>query len=117
MNLVFRDDSSGHELHQMNGVIAANDDGSIRMELTNADSSVCLVKAGPVQKERYEYIVLAETDGTERCRIYHIYARNAEEFIKTHYDTIARFMKEEVLSGDALPVAALPKPHHCQSTS
>ncbi|VDM29786.1 unnamed protein product [Toxocara canis] len=74
---------------------------------TTALVLVCLVKAGPVQKERYEYIVLAETDGTERCRIYHIYARNAEEFIKTHYDTIARFMKEVFFAN--IHLAALRK--------
>uniref|UniRef100_A0A0N5ARU4 Uncharacterized protein n=1 Tax=Syphacia muris TaxID=451379 RepID=A0A0N5ARU4_9BILA len=75
---------------------------------------VCLVKAGPEDQGKYEYIILAETDGSDRCRSYHIFARDINQFKKQYYDTIADFMKREVIEMNILPVAGLPRPHYCQ---
>lgn len=59
-------------------------------------------------------MVMAETFGENKCKSYHVFARDKDEFDRRYYDDIADFMKSEVLEFGALPVAALPKPEMCQ---
>uniref|UniRef100_A0A1I7Z7B2 Lipocln_cytosolic_FA-bd_dom domain-containing protein n=1 Tax=Steinernema glaseri TaxID=37863 RepID=A0A1I7Z7B2_9BILA len=114
MNFFFRDDSEHNELHEMNGVLTKASGGLLKMELTTLNETVCLVKAGPAEVDSFEYMVLAETKGPNRCVSYHVYARNTEEFNRRHYDDIADFMKAEVIDNNVMPVGLVPHSTLCE---
>ncbi|KAK0425899.1 hypothetical protein QR680_009447 [Steinernema hermaphroditum] len=114
MNFFFRDDSAHNELHEMNGVMAKTANGLLKMELSALNETVCLVKAGPAEVDSYEYVVLAETKGPNRCVSYHVFARNTDEFNRRHYDDISEFMKSEVIDNNVLPVAVIPHSSLCE---
>ncbi|TKR92923.1 hypothetical protein L596_007482 [Steinernema carpocapsae] len=114
MNFFFRDDGEQNELHEMNGFLAKTSSGLLKMELSSLNETVCVVKAGPAEVESYEYIVLAETKGPNRCVSYHVFARNTDEFNRRHYDDIADFMKTEVIDSNVMPVALIPHSTLCE---
>ena len=86
----------------------------LKLKLENLDMNLCVVKAGPSDESQFEYVVFAETSGSNKCSSYFVFARNVEDFNDRHYDDIADYMKSQVLNDEALPVAALPKPALCQ---
>ncbi|CAI2357180.1 unnamed protein product [Caenorhabditis sp. 36 PRJEB53466] len=110
MNLFFRDSDEGNELHEMRGTVTVKDN-IMSVETNLYRTHMCLVKAGPSESDRLEYVVLAETTGKHACRSYHVFVRNTEEFNRRHFDDVSEFMKTQA---DALPVGALPKSSLCE---
>lgn len=114
LNFFFRDDSEFKELHEMNGKMDLLTNKEFKLNLEYLDTKLCVVKAGPSEEKRFEYIVLAETNGENKCRSHHVFARSLEDFNLRYYDDVSDFLKTEVINEEALPVAALPNPEHCQ---
>ncbi|KJH42919.1 hypothetical protein DICVIV_11084 [Dictyocaulus viviparus] len=139
LNMFFRDDSKGNELHevvfyfihtlrdihanvkknklfvlQMFGSISSVEGNVIMIDTDRYQVEMCLVKAGPVEADRYEFIVLTETTGKNACRSYHVFARNTDEFNRRHFDYISDFMKSETQLSSVLPVGAFPMASLCQ---
>uniref|UniRef100_A0A915CVT3 Uncharacterized protein n=1 Tax=Ditylenchus dipsaci TaxID=166011 RepID=A0A915CVT3_9BILA len=120
VNIYFRDDTSNHELYEINGrgkVV----DNTLQMDLDLMQTSVCVVKAGPAEVNVYEYVVLADTSGSaqdNKCTSYHVFSRDTDEFHLRYYDDVADFLKTQVMNDRRiLPVAALPSPKLCQLSS
>ncbi|CAI5454475.1 unnamed protein product [Caenorhabditis angaria] len=116
VNLFFRDTEEGNELHEMRGTVAVRDN-ILNIETNLYRTQMCLVKAGPSEANRFEYIVLAETSGKNACRSYHVFARDTDEFNRRHFDHISEFMTSEIENNNVLPVGALPKSSYCQLNS
>uniref|UniRef100_A0A914Y2D5 Uncharacterized protein n=3 Tax=Panagrolaimus TaxID=55784 RepID=A0A914Y2D5_9BILA len=114
LNYFFRDDGERKELHEMNGKLAVLSNKELKLSLEYMDTKLCVVKAGPSDEPQFDYVVFAETSGSNKCSSYFVFARNVENFNLRHYDDISDYMKTQVLNDEALPVAALPKPALCQ---
>ncbi|KAE9548108.1 hypothetical protein FO519_008682 [Halicephalobus sp. NKZ332] len=114
LNFFFRDDGEFKELHEMNGKMDLLSNKEFKLNLDYLDTKLCVVKSGPSEESRFEYMVLVETSGENRCRSHHVFARNLDEFNLRHFDDVSDFLKAEVVNDGALPVAALPNPEHCQ---
>lgn len=69
---------------------------------------MCLVKAGPSESDRFEYVILSETTGKYACkwvfifqferkkfflRSYHVFVRNTDDFNRRHFDDVSEYMK------------------------
>ncbi|PIO68842.1 triacylglycerol lipase [Teladorsagia circumcincta] len=101
--MYYRDDAEGNELHEMHGSITSLEDNVFQIDTDkyHTDStisvtsyeSMCLVKFGPSEEKRYEYMVFAETTGKNACRSYHAFARNTDEFNRRYFDDVSEFMK------------------------
>ncbi|CAD6187599.1 unnamed protein product [Caenorhabditis auriculariae] len=74
VNLFFREKGEGNELHEMKGTVAISGD-VMQIDTNLYRTNMCLVKAGPSESDRYEYIILAETIGENACGIYHVFLR------------------------------------------
>ena len=55
--------------------------------------AVCLVKAHVNPTFGYDYLVLAETEGDDRCRNLHIFARDRGHFDNLYTSRIAKYIK------------------------
>ncbi|CAB3400385.1 unnamed protein product [Caenorhabditis bovis] len=110
LNLFFRDSDEGNELHEMHGTMSVRDN-IMSIETNLYRTHMCLVKAGPSESDRYEYVVLAETTGKNACRSYHVFVRDTDEFNRRHFDDVSEFMKSQ---RDMLPLGALPKSSLCE---
>uniref|UniRef100_A0A8R1DLI0 Uncharacterized protein n=1 Tax=Caenorhabditis japonica TaxID=281687 RepID=A0A8R1DLI0_CAEJA len=113
MNLFFRDSDEGNELHEMRGTVTVKDN-IMSVETNLYRTHMCLVKAGPSESDRFEYVVLTETTGKYACRSYHVFVRNTEDFNRRHFDDVSDFMKSQA---DALPLGSLPKSSLCELDS
>ncbi|EGT43207.1 hypothetical protein CAEBREN_18428 [Caenorhabditis brenneri] len=110
MNLFFRDSDEGNELHEMRGTVTVKDN-IMNVETNLYRTQMCLVKAGPSESDKFEYVILSETTGKYACRSYHVFVRNTDEFNRRHFDDVSDFMKSQA---DAMPLGALPKSSLCE---
>ena len=56
---------------------------------------VCLIHAGRAKpNKRYEYIILADTVGSEACRSYQVFARNVDEFKDQYMEEVSIFLED-----------------------
>ncbi|VDM57451.1 unnamed protein product [Angiostrongylus costaricensis] len=92
---VFRYDSKGNELHEVRFSFEYFDISIVEADtlILYTVTPMCLVKAGPVDVNRYEILVLAETSGKNACRSYHVFARNTDEFNRRQFDYVSEFME------------------------
>ncbi|WKY14722.1 hypothetical protein Q1695_000332 [Nippostrongylus brasiliensis] len=93
LNMYYRDDSEGNELHEMRGSMSSLEDDIFQLDTDRYHTEMCLVKFGPADEKRYEYMVFAETAGKNACKSYHAFARNTDEFNRRYFDDISEFMK------------------------
>uniref|UniRef100_A0A7E4VH05 Uncharacterized protein n=1 Tax=Panagrellus redivivus TaxID=6233 RepID=A0A7E4VH05_PANRE len=114
LKFFFRDDGYDEDLHEMSGDFVVLSPKEVKLNTPYMENKMCVVKAGPSEESRFEYIIVADTSGSNKCRNYQVFARNFEDFKLRHFDDVADFMKTEVIDDEALPVAALPKPEQCQ---
>ncbi|KAK6032899.1 hypothetical protein OSTOST_00911 [Ostertagia ostertagi] len=77
----------------MHGSITSLEDNIFQIDTDKYHTDMCLVKYGPSEEKRYEYIVFAETTGKNSCRSYHAFARNTDEFNRRYFDDVSEFMK------------------------
>ncbi|KAF1748036.1 hypothetical protein GCK72_024503 [Caenorhabditis remanei] len=110
MNLFFRDSEEGNELHEMRGTVTVKDN-IMSVETNLYRTHMCLVKAGPSESDKFEYVILSETTGKYACKSYHVFVRNTDEFNRRHFDDVSEFMKSQA---DAMPLGALPKSSLCE---
>lgn len=114
LNMYYRDDAEGNELHEMHGSISSIEDNVFQLDTDKYHTDMCLVKVGPADEKRYEYMVFAETTGKNACKSYHAFARNTDEFNRRYFDDVSEFMKSELTMSSILPVGAFPKASLCQ---
>ncbi|CAO4385574.1 unnamed protein product [Caenorhabditis nigoni] len=113
MNLFFRDSDEGNELHEMRGTVTVKDN-IMSVETNLYRTHMCLVKAGPSESDKFEYVILSETTGKYACKSYHVFVRNTDEFNRRHFDDVSEFMRSQA---DAMPLGALPKSSLCELDS
>ncbi|XGW35732.1 hypothetical protein V3C99_019151 [Haemonchus contortus] len=114
LNMYYRDDAEGNELHEMYGSVTSLEDNIFQMDTDKYHTDMCLVKSGPAEESRYEYMVFAETSGKNACRSYHAFARNTDEFNRRFFDDVSEFMKTELEISSILPVGAFQRASLCQ---
>uniref|UniRef100_A0AC34QH68 Uncharacterized protein n=1 Tax=Panagrolaimus sp. JU765 TaxID=591449 RepID=A0AC34QH68_9BILA len=114
LNFFFRDDGERKALHELNGKLVLLSNKEAKLDLEYLDTKMCIVKAGPADEKRFEYVVFAETSGTNKCKSHFVFARNSEDFNLRHFDDVSDYLKTQVINEESLPVAALPRPEHCQ---
>uniref|UniRef100_A0AC35UBA6 Uncharacterized protein n=1 Tax=Rhabditophanes sp. KR3021 TaxID=114890 RepID=A0AC35UBA6_9BILA len=114
VNFFFRDDGEERSVHKMNGTLTLSK-GVLGIDLDVVQNNYCLIKAGGnTPKNKYEYMILAETSGPYRCTAYHIFGRNTKQFNAKYFDTISEFMSSKVLVNGVRPVAPIPESEICQ---
>uniref|UniRef100_A0A0N4ZMG9 Exported protein n=1 Tax=Parastrongyloides trichosuri TaxID=131310 RepID=A0A0N4ZMG9_PARTI len=114
INMFFRDDSSKKAIHKMNGTIIV-EGNIIKSDLDIIESNYCLVKGGGLTlRNKYEYMILADASGPNKCTTFHIYTRSVEDFNNKFFDEVSDFMKDKVLMNGVRPVAPLPDAELCQ---
>uniref|UniRef100_A0AAF5DBN8 Uncharacterized protein n=1 Tax=Strongyloides stercoralis TaxID=6248 RepID=A0AAF5DBN8_STRER len=114
INMFFRDDGKSRGIHKMNGTIVI-ENNIIKSDMDIIENNYCLVKGGGLTlRNKYEYMILAETSGPNKCLTYHIFTRSVETFNTKFYDEVSDFMKDKVLLNGVRPVAPLPEAELCQ---
>ncbi|CEF68418.1 Hypothetical protein SRAE_2000307500 [Strongyloides ratti] len=114
INMFFRDDGKNRNIHKMNGTIII-EDNIIKSDMDIMENNYCLIKGGGLTlRNKYEYMILAETSGPNKCSTYHIFTRSVETFNTKFYDEVSEFMKDKVLLSGVRPVAQLPEAELCQ---
>uniref|UniRef100_A0A0N5BAD8 Uncharacterized protein n=1 Tax=Strongyloides papillosus TaxID=174720 RepID=A0A0N5BAD8_STREA len=114
INMFFRDDSKNKSIHKMNGTLVV-EDNIIKSDLGIIENNYCLVKGGGLtSRNKYEYMILTEISGPNKCSTYHIFTRSIDDFNNKFYNEVSSFMKDKVLLDGVRPVAQLPEAELCQ---
>ncbi|RCN40738.1 hypothetical protein ANCCAN_13318 [Ancylostoma caninum] len=79
----------------MQGRVSYAGDNLIVMDTDKYHTEMCLVRVGPSDVNRHEYLVFAEATGKNACRSYHVFARNTDEFNRRYFDDVSDFMKNK----------------------
>jgi len=58
---------------------------------------VCVIKAGTSASDQsYNYLVMTETSGSNKCRNLHVFARKVEPFLKENNAEVASFLQKVI---------------------
>uniref|UniRef100_A0A914WNV4 Uncharacterized protein n=1 Tax=Plectus sambesii TaxID=2011161 RepID=A0A914WNV4_9BILA len=115
LDYFFRDDSESRKLTEMKGILERNNKTDVlNLMLSALRLPMCAVLAEPTNSPSYEYLVLMETTGANRCRSQHVFARNAKTFFREYNTEVADFLETAIIRGNSLPVAVLPFSRLCQ---
>ena len=66
------------------------------------------------RKGLWDWLVLTELLGADRCRSFHVFARNTASFFPQLDLRLKQWLSDEAVSRSAKPVSLLPFPENCE---
>ncbi|CAJ0584516.1 unnamed protein product, partial [Mesorhabditis spiculigera] len=107
----------GNALREMRGEIRKTEEleAGLSLETQYYSADYCVIAADSGSWP--EYILMAETKGSNACRTVHVFARSASTFKKSNFNTVSKLLKKLISKYGIHPLAPLPHPELCELTT
>uniref|UniRef100_A0A914WCU9 Uncharacterized protein n=1 Tax=Plectus sambesii TaxID=2011161 RepID=A0A914WCU9_9BILA len=103
----------------LQGVVLSIEQRTLQLQLEGPNSykfnlPVCAQKTGKSEDgTRYNYVVLAETIGKDKCRSAHVLVRNPAAFFHERNEELINFLKSRIEDENMKPVSVVPFGNNC----